>query len=279
MKVILHLGFPKTGSSTLQYGLFKPLHEQGELILRTWRQESEHEHHDRRPSSCLFRRQPIPDEYLCFSYSKLNILSDESFTAPVKLRRNNYGDDIVDPSCFPELIRKQIVEKYGDSVDIEVFITIRRQDEQIYSQYVEEYNLKRYKNVDLVFREDGEVDVSGFDIYKYDSYIDILEHVYSPEKVHVTLFEDWKVSSSNFSSELSKIFDIPKPYIEQQLNNNHVNKKVKNSEGYYTKDGQIFIPKFSVDQMKSIREYFREDNIRLKNRLGHKHDLSKLGYL
>ncbi|MGN2615677.1 hypothetical protein [Aliivibrio fischeri] len=279
MKIIVHFGFPKTGSSTLQFGLFKPLSEDGQLLLSTWRLNDENESHDRRPSSQLFCRKPILDEYLNFDDEKLNILSDESFTAPIKLRVNNFGHDIEDPINFPKLIKKQLIEKFGHDIEIQAFITIRNQSKQIYSQYVEEYNLKRYKNVDLVFDEQGNVDLNGFDIYKYDEYINTLNSVFSEENVSVLFFEEWKNNFDEFTLKLSEIFDIEHEIVKKQLTNNHVNQKPKKDGGYFTKDGKDFIPYFSNEDMNKIKDYFYEDNLKLQKRFNGKYDLKELGYL
>jgi len=34
MKLVIHVGYPKTGSTTLQYGLFKYLHDVGQIHLK-----------------------------------------------------------------------------------------------------------------------------------------------------------------------------------------------------------------------------------------------------
>lgn len=279
MKVLIHLGFPKTGSSTLQFGLLKPLHDLGKLNLSTWRLNDSNECHDRRPSSCLFRRKVILDEYISFDEDKLNIISDESFTAPIRLRVNNYGDNIVNPIEFPELIKSQIQNKYGHDVEFEVLLTIRNQASQIFSQYVEEYNLKKYKNVDLIFDSDGNIDVSGFEIYKYNDYLIELERVFGKNNIHLTLFEEWKSNFNSFCEKLSAALNIDKEHIKNALQSNHVNGKEKNNDGYYTKDGSCFIRKLSHEQNNIIRNFFREDNLKLQERLKGQYDLYEWGYL
>ena len=67
MRILLHLGFPKTMSSTLQFGLFKPLEKKGLVNLRTWRKNDPNEDLDARPSSRLFNYQKIPEKYTRFS--------------------------------------------------------------------------------------------------------------------------------------------------------------------------------------------------------------------
>ena len=41
--LIIHVGYPKTGSSTLQYGLFDYLKKIGHIDLKTWRYEDPNE--------------------------------------------------------------------------------------------------------------------------------------------------------------------------------------------------------------------------------------------
>ena len=82
------------------------------------------EHLDRRPSSTLFNGLPILDDFLEYSVDKINVLSDESFTAPTRLRRQNYGSSIEDPLTFPEKIKVRLKKIWCD-VDIRTFIVIR----------------------------------------------------------------------------------------------------------------------------------------------------------
>ena len=153
MEILIHFGFPKTGSSTLQFGLLEPMNKLNLLNLKTWRMSDPNEHLDRRPSSTLFNGLPILDDFLEYSVDKINVLSDESFTAPTRLRRQNYGSSIEDPLTFPEKIKSQIEEKYGATLTFVPFIVIRNHADLLYSQYVEEFNLKKFKGVDLLFNE------------------------------------------------------------------------------------------------------------------------------
>ncbi len=279
MKVIIHFGFPKTMSSTLQFGLFKPLAAIGMLNLMTWRQDDSQEHLDRRPSSRLFNHQPILPEYLDLKEDKLNILSDESFTAPIKLRKNNYGDKIEDPFTFPEKIKNQIIAKYGDNVDFKAVVFIRNQPDLIYSQYVEEYNLKKYKDVDLIFDKEGEIDIDGFEIYNFNKYINTLSSVFGKDNTSVFLFEDWIKNFSEECKKLSNLLGLDPELVEKHLSTSHVNKKKKSSEGYYTKDGSVLIPFLSPEQKGHIQDYYANDNKGLQETLGSNWNLTDLKYL
>lgn len=279
MKVIVHFGFPKTMSSSLQYGVFKPLHNEGKLNLKTWRLDDVNENLDKRPSSRLFMGKDILDEYLDFKDNIINILSDESFTAPLKLRRNNYGDDITDPFDFPEIIKKQIIGKYGKDVEFIPIIMIRNQADLIFSQYVEEYNLKKYKGVDLLFDSKGCIDVNGYEIYQFYQYLQTLEATFGSGKTRLFLFEEWKVDFKECCKKLGKLIDVNYKIVENLLSKSHVNKKNKNCKGYFTKEGDVLIPYLNEKQKCEIRKHFEMDNILLQKHLGDDINLAKYNYL
>ena len=276
-KIIVHCGFPKTGSSSLQFGFFRPLHNGGHVNLKTWRMHSETEPLERRPSSRLFNRKEVLKEYLKFQKTKLNILSDESLTAPIRLRENNFGN-IENPIEFPGLLKENIYRIYGDDVEIIPLIFVRKQADLIYSQYVEEYNLKRYRYVDIVFDKNQEVDLRGYDIYKFANYIEKLEFVFGKGSVNVFMFEMWKRSYDDFLAFFTTHISLSKPLLKNLLEKSNFNAKNKNEEGYYTKDDQNLIPFFTEKINEKIMSHFYEDNNKLSRYLSPS-DLANFGYL
>lgn len=278
MDVLLHFGFPKTGSSTLQFGLFKPLHDLGVINLRTWRQDDPNEHHDSRPSSRLFNHLELLDESIEFVEDKLNVLSDESFTAPTRLRINNYGDDIEDPFNFPLKLKEQIENKYKDVV-FKCLMIVRNHPSLIYSQYVEEFNLKEYKNVDILFADDGNIDLSGYEIYNFYRYYSQLVDVFGKDNVNIMFFEQWSLGPNVYISQLSDLLGVDSEVVAEYLTKAHVNKKEKSSVGYYTKNKSHCIPFLTEDQKSSIRRYFMNDSIKLSKLLPGNMSLEKLGYI
>lgn len=279
MKVVIHFGFPKTMSSTLQFGVFKPLHDKKIVNLRTWRQDDPKENLDYRPSSRLFNYNKILDSYLDFKDDVVNILSDESFTAPIKLRKNNYGDKIADPFSFPDLIKKQILSIYGDKVEFIPLIMIRNQADLIYSQYVEEYNLKKYKDIDLLFDRDGNIDLNGFEIYNFYRYLTVLNSTFGEENVNLLLFEEWKRDFIGCCDKVSKLIGVSSDLVQSLMSNSHVNKKKKSDSGYYTKDGSTIIPFLNSTQKDEIKSFFLDDNLKLQKFLGSKLNLSDFNYI
>lgn len=278
MKVLLHLGFPKSASSNLQFALWKPLDELNVLNLKTWRKNSETEALTDRPSSRLFCKKPILDRHLDFQTDRLNILSDESFTAPVRLRENNFGKKIQNPESFPGLIFQQIKKSYPEA-QIQVLIVLRNHTQLLFSQYVEEYNLKKYKNVNLIFKEDGKtVDLVGFDIYFFNRYIATLETIFGKKNVSVLFYEQLLHDRESFLSEISRLSQADLNIVREAFSNFSINSKEKNEHGYFTKDKSDLIPFLSNEQKLDIQSHFASDTKKLKERFSGSFDLDSFGY-
>ena len=113
----------------------------------------------------------------------LNILSDESFTTPIRLRRNNFGNELEDPINFPKKIKTQITNTCGTAINFIPVVFTRQQSHLLYSQYVEEYNLKQHRGVDLLFDGNGNIDLEGYEIYRFVDYIEKLENVFRKGKI------------------------------------------------------------------------------------------------
>jgi hypothetical protein len=263
LDIMIHFGFPKTASSSLQYGLFLPLHKKNKVNLKTWRMTDTQEHLDIRPSSRLFNHNKITDSYLDFNNQVLNILSDESFTAPTRLRINNYGSEIENPINFPEKIKSQIDKIYGQNINYFPVIFIRNQADLIYSQYVEEYNLKKYKNVDMAFDKNQNIDLNGYEIYKFHNYIVKLEEVFGKGRVKVFLFEKWKDNYDEFENYFLTLVPNLDVDIPSLLTSSEFNSKKKTDNGYFIKDGKTLVPFFSDSQNTEIMNFFYEENLKL----------------
>ena len=258
MKIVIHPGFPKTGSSSLQFGPFQELEKLGSLNLKTWRKNSNTEPLADRPSSRLFNSEKILDSYLDFVETKLNVLSDESLTAPTRLRKLNFGSDIVSPFKFPYLLREQIFNKYNTtSIEISVIVVLRRQASLITSQYVEEYNWKRYKNIDLIFDNRGFVDIDGYDIYNYSKYLEILISVFGSKNCFFLLYEEFLQNPTSFCSKLDNIFNAERGFFRKSLAINHKNKKNKSKYGTFSKDGSFFVPYLRKYVYLEIDKHFK----------------------
>ena len=264
MKVILHLGYPKTGSSTLQFGPFLDLEKRGYLNLRTWRKSYQEEPLEYRPSSSLFQDLPIRKEYLEFSKNKINILSDESFTAPIKLREQNFTSNLKDPFDFPEIIRSSILSAYSsEDIDFKVIVIIREQSKLIESQYIEEYNWKRFKKIDLIFDKNDQIDLTGYEIYKFSKYLDLIESIFGSKNCFFFMFEEFVKSNKKTSALFDSILELKEDFFHKSFYKKKLNTKIKSPLGTFTKDGKYFVHNFRDDIINKIKENYKEDNKKL----------------
>ncbi len=275
----MHPGFPKTGSSTFQYGLFVPLEQQGHIDLRMWRKQDREEPFAQRPSSRLFMGQELLDSSLDFPASgdRLCVLSDESFTAPLRLRRNNYGAAAVDPFRFPARIREQVMSKYPDA-EIDVLVVLRNQPDLLLAQFVEEFNLVTYKNINILFDEHDEIDLEGYGIYEFSTYIEVLHETFGRDHVAVLAFEQWTDDPAGFYAKVAKVIRVPVDVIARHLGAAHLNRKEKRRDGYLTRNGTL-VPFLSPQQRASILAAFRTSNLRLTDCGFDEPALIRYGYL
>lgn len=279
LKIVLHLGFPKTGSSSLQFGPLLDLEKSNHLNLNTWRKLNMDEPLENRPSSRLFKGLSILEDYISFSKDKLNVLSDESFTAPMRLRKLNFGKDISNPFEFPKKIHSAIMSSYkNEDINFQVLVVIREQSKLITSQYVEEYNWKRFKNIDLLFDANGKIDLSGYEIYKFSEYLNLLISLFGFKNCNFLMFEEFINSKHNFCSKLDKIFNVNDGFFYDSFSKHHINSKNKNKLGTFTKDGKYFIPKFRSEILSEIKDYYVEDNKKL-TKFFSKETLLKYNYI
>jgi len=264
-KLVIHVGYPKTGSTTLQYGLFKYLHNLGHLQLKTWRQDIPDEPLMDRLSSLLFLRNPISDKYKKLIYGRLNIISDESLTAPVRLRRINFGDDIEDTINFPAVLKAEFADEIAQGLDVKILVVLRNQADLLYSQYVEEYKLVLYKSIDLLHNSEGELDLTGMDIYDYANYLEALRRSFGQENIVVCLYEDWKRDPYTFFNQISSVISYDPHHVADILTRNHKNKKTKNKRGYLTEVSNVQIEYFSAEKKSLIMNRFAESNALLES--------------
>lgn len=278
-RFIVHLGFPKAASTSLQFDLFARLEKTEGARLETWRKDDGMENHDLRPSSLLFLGNELLSRHSEVAHGVLNILSDESFTAPLRLRRNNFGIEARDPISFPQQISDQVRRVAPPGTNLECLIVLRAQADLLYSQYVEEYNLKTYKGVDILYDKKGSMSLEGYEIYNFGRYFMELSRVFGLKNVHVLFFEDLIYAPEDFYRQLAALLGTDADLVRSSLSSNPRNKKKREPAGYVTESLGITIPYFTEIQVRQIKDHFREGNLILGEAIGVQSKMQKYGYL
>lgn len=273
-KILLHIGLPKTATTTLQLHLFHKLHEEekvnflgryltpkdvgyyfriNDIIYAIIKQNDEEFEEN---------LQSYKQEVNNYIYeNKLNIISEEMLTISYKKEKNS-----LDVNRNLERVHKIFSQH-----KIEVLLSIRKQDKIIHSFFVEAYNnmfwqdnsintLDKYIKNGLQNMQKG-----NFYMYCYDNIIDQCENLFGSGSCKILVFEDIKGNRKRYITTLSNILKFSVNEIDTYLVSKQTNVKIQTSKGYKTAEGigmgniisktiSNFIPDFlkKFDGLKSV---------------------------
>lgn len=225
-KLILHVGFPKCASTTLQESLFFNLNNRGINFFGRSRQfESEKNYilgNDLIDSPGLlnFDLESLKEE--------VNVISDEMLLVPNSLwnwrERNNKTN-----AAF-------LKEKFDGFVDETIIlIVLRKQQEWIYSNYSFNYarlnELKKYRSYDTLISH-LKTDNNLFKEFEFNSSIDSYCEAFGKENLRFLFVEEFADVNSHSLRELERLFKIDKENIFKWLNNQ---KNVQHKQDIMTK--------------------------------------------
>lgn len=249
MRVLIHLGYPRTGTTFLQKNIF-PIHKQINFL-------GPNNYHNMNEAkitqSDLNLLAMINNEFNLnkkiisktdkdfiqhFDENKINVISTEAYT----MFQNVFYD--FKDLRFLEILIKQ---KYK-SVKFDFLIVLRSQYDLIKSIYHFNYHkiseILRIKDFKLIFDLlDMEIpDKYNFPLnqflYNYDFYHlhNKLLSKFNNSKINYLFYEDFKLDKNNFSNDLSSYLDLEKEYTENLFNAEAINsRKVYSNNNYYIK--------------------------------------------
>lgn len=233
-KIILHVGYPKTATTTLQNRLFYNLQNNSSNInyLGTTKPEISKIHNILRQTLkpwLVSKGEKNENELLLFLKKRLknglNLCSEESLL-------NSHQNP---PYLFnPELLKK-VISKVTSN--IQIIIVLRNQQQMIYSLYVHaggKYSRSKFKSSDewIKYCLDEELNNNFFQYYEIIKHY---QNIFNKQNVHILLFEDFQQEKSYFLSKLADILEQPLEDIMSNIGNSHLWKKEKSSDGSYYK--------------------------------------------
>jgi len=261
-KLLIHIGTPKTATTTLQESIFYPLHQKkiinyfgrlqfeenpilieqftdifktlsgsrffnGDMIFNIPIDESLRQ-------EALFKDEKFFVEYNLKKYRKLlkeniyNIYSDENLTAPY--------DFIATLEKIPNRLRRMFVD---ENTECKILITIRKQTETIPSVYAQKYSeYIKYDRYDtpqkLFFAEDNTlIKDERFLGHDYSYLIDAYKKEFGEENVIIAFFEELKENKFYYHELVAKILDLDIDLVKEHSTNNRYRDKAKAKTGQY----------------------------------------------
>jgi len=247
-RVLVHAGYPKAASTTLQNGLFLQLHKKNAIhfLGRAFESRFYGAKASKREFKNWFRSvvaaHGAGDSLGPLSDSVLNLLSEGLF-----MMNERHSDQI----ATPEQLRTYFAAKADR---LEVLLIVRAQVTLIPSYYVQNYRkLKQKALSDFLahqIREDWAGEGKIFDLHSVTrAYADAL----GKDNVHVVLFEDLASDQDAFIAALASVMDLPVALIKENLGAIRLN-QTKNDAGVLLvkKHGKRTLRQVSIDALTMV---------------------------
>jgi len=207
IKILLHIGLPKTATTSLQDNVLVPLEEKGLINIVS--------------VTTLFERDLTDDEFESLLTEQcLNVISEERITETDK---NNYD-------IFINRLSK-LLKKY----EVNTLLSLREPVDFIYSYYVQTFpqvfsqtkNLNNFKVFINQILQTPEDDI--FRMFFFSSFIKFLSEKFT--NINILLYEDLKYDQNVYFESLSKLLPVNKDELKNMFNKKEKNVKKQNSNG------------------------------------------------
>lgn len=238
IKLIIHIGIPKTASTTLQNGLFSDLHSEGLInyLGTAALRYSELQDGEKIKSSYLqvmkvAEGKTLQSLHHLLSNEKLNVFSEEMLANPFIVQK--FRGVNIDPLNNPKLFAQAF---NPEEIDIKILINLRNQQSMIPSYYAETYRYyahNRNLNTLSSFLNYIQKNPDLFYSWHFDKLIKSWEEYFGIGNIKISFYEDFIDNPENFSHELSDLLHIDQTHILKLIYKNHFNKKEKSNEGTY----------------------------------------------
>lgn len=239
--LVLHVGLPKAGSTTLQNGWFVPLHEDG-LINYIGRAKyrditgTEFIDVSHYFSDSTLSIDDMHDE-IEYASGVTNVISTENFTYPQAQREINSNDGKwaapTDPYAMPKILSETFSEHFDN---ITVVIILRNQIDVIHSAFTHHYRYTYEQKwdswdnfLDFILDENRTIFDYG------DICSEYVKH-FGEENVKPLFFEDFVNDTGAFAENIAGILGTNiEEFFESAEINSHYNKKPNQSDSRFAR--------------------------------------------
>ena len=256
-ELIIHLGYPKTGTTSIQEVYFKNLNDRklisykGKNVLFNTK---EGDFYNRLFAHLMFN-DPIPN-LPALEKSMINVFSNEGFLWDGVLFGNL--DRIGKILKFEDVIESLYVYFKNNSVKVKFVITIRNQVDLLYSTFLHNAYTARVSNNFEGFSsfvshlKINNIVRDHYDFYKvYEKILNKVEHV----DIKLLCYEDLKNNPRHFYDELSCFLGVNRDVAFDAINVSH---KFNNNKKY--SENKTSVSNYNKKKLK-IAQYFYQIEI------------------
>jgi hypothetical protein len=241
-KLLMHLGYPKSASTTLQNGLFLELHKMQAInfIGRAFESGYYGPAENKQDYKTWFRsvyqgcndaetQRVVDGIVLNFSEDRLNVLSEGLF-----LTHEKHDDKLI----IPEKIGEYFLGKVDKA---ELLFVVRNQQTLIMSNYVQGYRKIEEKTFSGYLNEMIATNRKGkFKIFYFNNLISRYAEVMGKENINIVFFEDLLNDKETFHRELGGVLGVNPELVGELLARAYLNKTPKGEQGSVVrKTGQL----------------------------------------
>lgn len=232
MKIFVHIGYQKTGTSTLQSYLFDYLGDEfNYLKIEDSSNNKNNYGRSRMFHKVIFDSENVlRDFYLKLEEKKINLISNEDLSLPNHFKKFRKGDDsyVSDYSSVIKIKCKAILEFYKKfEPKYKIIVAIRNQRDYIYSMYVEATKTINLPDINNFHFENERFKKSLFPEYYYCDTLNEYSNHFGKENIEVVLFEDLIKDKEYYFERWAEILGIDKMFVKKQLELKHSNMKEK----------------------------------------------------
>lgn len=237
-ELIVHIGYPKTATTSIQHGWFYPAHGAGLINYFgkiKYPDGSVPDGQYIRLHQDVIQSGGDPNELLTLS-DGVNLISHERLTVPPECLADAVGySPESSPYACPSALANSID---GLADECSIVVTIRNQKNLINSVYAHYYH--RLRRNDRFDRWDNYLDYvieTEPNVFEYDRLLARYAEHFGEDNIDVLFFEDFVRDKATFAKNLATLLSVdPDNFLDAIELETHANSKTKTEEKYIKKD-------------------------------------------
>jgi len=241
--MVIHIGYPKTGTSTIQDFFLTKMHDRGMINFLGKSNIKKYNSSVNLIREVIYPEAPRSRTRISIR-DGVNVISNEDIVMSFYGIKNRRYVKTSDPIATAQRLHAALIEL--DIDDIDIVVSIRNQRDLIYSFYVEMWRwyFRHEPQLDTFHKYLKEGFAHGRDgIFRMFYFSDVIREykkIFGEEKVHILLFEDMTKNTEQFCERFCAPLGIPPKNLETILAEKSSNTKKTRGDSYVTDDTTLY---------------------------------------